>query len=81
MRSARGAPATSWFLLSFYETVTSLFLVGPRLPTLPVALFHYAESRVDPLLAALAVTLIGIILVAVLAVDRLAGFTCTIGTT
>ena len=75
------AAATLSFLLSFDETVISLFLVGPRLTTLPVALFHYAESRVDPLLAALAVTLIGITLVAVLAVDRLAGFTRTIGTT
>ena len=57
------------------------WVAGPRLTTLPVALFHYAESRVNPLLAALAVTLIGITLVTVLAVDRLAGFTRTIGTT
>lgn len=45
-------------LLSFDETVISLFLVDPRLTTLPVTLFHYAESRVDPMLAALAVSLI-----------------------
>ena len=75
------AAASLSFLLSFDTTVISLFLVGPCLTTLPVALFHCAESRVDPLLAALAVTLIGITLVAVLAVDRLAGFTRTIGTT
>ena len=75
------AAAVLAFLLSFDETVISLFLVGPRLTTLPVALFHYAESRVDPLLAALAVTLVAIALAAVLAVDRLIGFTRTIGRT
>jgi putative spermidine/putrescine transport system permease protein len=73
------AAAVLSFLLSFDETVISLFLVGPRLTTLPVALFHYAESRVDPLLAALAVVLIVLALGIVLLVDRLVGFTRTIG--
>ncbi len=73
------AAAVLSFLLSFDETVISLFLVGPRLTTLPVALFHYAESRVDPLLAALAVVLIVLALAIVLLVDRLVGFTRTIG--
>ena len=73
------AAATLSFLLSFDETVISLFLVGPRLTTLPVALFHYAETRVDPLLAALAVVLIGMALAIVLLVDRLVGFTRTVG--
>ncbi len=75
------AAATLSFLLSFDETVISLFLVGPRLTTLPVALFHYAESRVDPMLAALAVTLIALSLAIVLLVDRLVGFTRTLGRT
>ncbi len=69
------------FLLSFDETVISLFLVGPRLTTLPVVLFHYAENRADPLLAALAVVLIALALAAVLLVDRLAGFTRTVART
>src|SRR5690606_33289696 len=33
------------FLLSFDETVISLFLVGPRLTTLPVELFRYTQNR------------------------------------
>ena len=69
------------FLLSFDETVISLFLVGPRLTTLPVVLFHYAENRADPLLAALSVVLIALALVVVLLVDRLAGFTRTVART
>ena len=73
------AAATLSFLVSFDETVISLFLVGPRLTTLPIALFRYTESRTDPLVAALAVVLIGFSAAAVLAVDRLVGFTRTIG--
>ena len=73
------AAAALAFLLSFDETVISLFLVGPRLTTLPVALFHYAESRVDPLLAVLAVVLITLAILIVLVVDRLVGFTRAVG--
>ncbi len=69
------------FLLSFDEEVISLFLVGPRLTTLQVALFHYAETRVDPLLVALAAVLIVFALCIVWVVDRLVGFTRTVGGT
>ncbi len=73
------AAATLAFLLSFDETVISLFLAGPRLTTLPVTLFHYAETRTDPMLAALAVSLIALTLLIVLAVDRLVGVTRVLG--
>ena len=73
------AAATLSFLLSFDETVISLFLVGPRLTTLPVTLFHYAETRIDPMLAALAVSLIVLTLAVLLAVDRLVGVTRALG--
>jgi putative spermidine/putrescine transport system permease protein len=72
------ASATLAFLVSFDETVISLFLVGPRLTTLPIALFRYTESKTDPLVAALAVVLIALTALVVLLVDRLAGFTRTI---
>ncbi|MGG5808834.1 ABC transporter permease [Falsiroseomonas sp. CW058] len=67
------------FLVSFDETVISLFLVGPRLSTLPVEMFRYAENRTDPLVAALAMTLIGVALGVVLLVERLVGFTRALG--
>jgi putative spermidine/putrescine transport system permease protein len=66
------------FLISFDETVISLFLVGPRLTTLPVELFRYTESRTDPLVAALSMLLIGVALAIVLLVDRAAGLTRTL---
>lgn len=73
------AAGTLAFLVSFDETVISLFLVGPRLVTLPIALFRYAESRTDPLVAALAVVLIVLTALVVLVVDRLTGLTRAIG--
>jgi putative spermidine/putrescine transport system permease protein len=73
------AAAALCFLVSFDETVISLFLVGPRLSTLPVEMFRYAENRTDPLVAALAMALIGIALAIVLLVERLVGFTRALG--
>ncbi len=73
------ASATLAFLVSFDEVVISLFLVGPRLTTLSVAMFRYTESRTDPLVAAVAVTLIVLTTLVVVAVDRLVGFSRTVG--
>ncbi len=73
------ASATLAFLVSFDEVVISLFLVGPRLTTLSVAMFRYTERHADPLVAAVAVTLVAITVVVVLSVDRLVGFSRTIG--
>ena len=56
----------------------SLFLVGPRLTTLPVELFRYAENRTDPMVAALSMLLIAIALAIVLLVERAAGLTRTL---
>ncbi len=72
------AAAALTFLVSFDETVISLFLVGPRLTTLPVELFRYAENRTDPMLAALSMMLIVIALTIVLLVERAAGLTRTL---
>jgi putative spermidine/putrescine transport system permease protein len=72
------AAATLAFLVSFDEVVISLFLVGPRLMTLSVALFRYTESRTDPLVAAVAVALICTTAVVILLVDRLVGFSRTV---
>jgi putative spermidine/putrescine transport system permease protein len=67
------------FLVSFDETVISLFLVGPRLTTLPVEMFRYAEHTADPLIAALAMSLIAFAVLMVVLVERLMGFTNAIG--
>jgi putative spermidine/putrescine transport system permease protein len=61
------------FLVSFDEVVVSLFLTGPKLSTLPVAMFHHVEERADPMVAALSVLLVGLTLVVMLVVDRTIG--------
>jgi len=67
------------FLVSFDEVVISLFLVGPQLTTLPVALFRYAESRTDPLVAAVSTLLVFFSLAIVLVLDRAVGLRRAVG--
>ena len=67
------------FLLSFDETVISLFIAGPRASTLPVEMVRYVEGRTDPLIAALSVVLIVATLVVVLVVERLVGVARAVG--
>ncbi|WP_454851213.1 ABC transporter permease [Rhizobium binxianense] len=65
------------FLVSFDEAVISLFLTGPRITTLPVALYQHVETQADPLVAAISVLLILLTLAVVMIVDRTAGLTKT----
>lgn len=67
------------FLLSFDETVISLFVSGPRASTLPVEMVRYVEGRTDPLIAALSVVIIAGTIIIVLAVERLVGLTRAVG--
>ena len=74
-----GAATFLAFLLSFDETVISLFLSGPRASTLPVEMVRYVESRTDPLIAALSVILIIGTIAVVLLVERLVGVARAVG--
>jgi putative spermidine/putrescine transport system permease protein len=67
------ASAAIVFLVSFDEVVISLFLVGPRLSTLPVEVFRHIEVRADPQVAALSVVLIGLSLAIVVVLERTIG--------
>jgi putative spermidine/putrescine transport system permease protein len=63
------------FLVSFDEAVISLFLTGPAITTLPVAMYQHVDSNADPLVAAVSVLLIVLTLAVVLIVDRSVGLT------
>ena len=73
------ASAVLCFLVSFDEVVISLFLVGPRLTTLPVSLFSYVESHSDPMGASVSVLLIVFTLVFVFVLERLMGLSKALG--
>ena len=73
------AAAALAFILSFDEVVISLFVVGPRLSTLPVELFRYVEGRTDPMVAALSTVLILATISAVLIVERSVGVMRALG--
>lgn len=66
-------------LVSFDETVVSLFVVGPRLTTFPVALFRYVQSRTDPLVAAAAALMVLFTLLVVFIADRTVGLRRAMG--
>lgn len=67
------AGAAIAFLVSFDEVVLTLFLVGPRLTTLPVEVFQYVQFRTDPLVAALSVVLVAISVCGMLLIERVLG--------
>jgi putative spermidine/putrescine transport system permease protein len=67
------------FLISFDEVVISLFLVGPRLTTLPVQVFNYVNYRVDPQIAALSVVLIVLSIIIVVLIERSIGVMRALG--
>jgi putative spermidine/putrescine transport system permease protein len=67
------------FLASFDEVVISLFLVGPRITTLPIAIFRYLDYRADPQISALSVVLIAFTLAVVVVIERTVGFAKAIG--
>lgn len=73
------ATAAITFLVSFDEVVISLFVVGPQLTTLPVALYRYVEGRTDPLVAAVSTLLVGMTVLVVMLLDRAIGLRRAVG--
>ena len=67
------------FLLSFDETVISLFVSGPRASTLSVEMVRYVEGRTDPMIAALSTILVFGTVAVVAAVERSIGLRKAIG--
>jgi len=67
------------FLVSFDEVVISLFVVGPNLTTLPVAMFRYVESRTDPMVAAVSSLLVLLTFAVVLILERAMGLARAVG--
>lgn len=73
------AAAAIAFLVSFDEVVISLFVVGPKLTTLPVAMYRYVETRTDPLVAAVSALLVLFSLAIVFLLERAQGLRTVIG--
>jgi putative spermidine/putrescine transport system permease protein len=79
MRPGLIAAAALAFLASFDEVVISLFLVGPRITTLPIEVFHYVEYRADPQVSALSVVLIGFTVALIVVIERSLGVMRALG--
>jgi putative spermidine/putrescine transport system permease protein len=73
------AAAALSFLASFDEVVITLFLVGPRLTTLPIEVWHTIQYRTDPEISALSVALITLTATLVVVVERSLGMLRAVG--
>ena len=61
------------FIISFENLPIALFLSGPRTTTLPLQIYSYIQWVFDPTVAAASAIQTGVVLILVLAVDRLVG--------
>jgi putative spermidine/putrescine transport system permease protein len=59
IRTGMIAGFTFAFILSFVNLPVSLFLTTPQSSTLPIEMFAYMESRIDPLVAAVGALCLG----------------------
>ena len=57
-------------IMSFVNLPISMFLTTPDTSTLPVAVFSYIESRIDPLVAAIATLVVALSALAAILLDR-----------
>ena len=73
------AAAALAFIVSFDETVVTLFLTGPRLYTLPIEVFNYVARQADPLVAALSVLLLAATAAVVVTIERTLGLVRVVG--
>lgn len=73
------AAASLAFLASFDEVVLSLFLVGPRITTLPIEVYHAIQYRAAPEISALSMLLILLTGMLIVVVERSLGFLRAVG--
>lgn len=67
------AAAIFSLIISFDEFTVTLFLGGPGLYTLPIAIFNYVEFYSDPTIAAVSILLLGLTCIAIALIERFAG--------
>jgi putative spermidine/putrescine transport system permease protein len=70
MRAGIIAASLFAFVISFENLELALFLTGPGVTTLPVAVLQYLEYHIDPLVSAVAVAQIVVVAALLLVLDR-----------
>jgi putative spermidine/putrescine transport system permease protein len=64
------AAALFSFVVSFGNLELSLFLVGPGMTTLPIAILQYLEYRIDPTIAAISLIQISLVMAGMVIANR-----------
>jgi putative spermidine/putrescine transport system permease protein len=73
------AGALFTFITSFDELTVSLFLAGVRVVPLPVRIYSYLETVIEPIVAAVSVLLVALSLASILLVEWLVGLERILG--
>jgi putative spermidine/putrescine transport system permease protein len=73
------AGAVLAFLVSFDNLPVSLFLTGPRLTPLPIAIYNYIEFNLDPMILALSTVVTAGSLAFVVVLERMLGIARVMG--
>ncbi len=69
LRPSLVAGFTFCFVLSFVNLPLSLFITDARTATLPIVMFSYIESRIDPMIAAVSTIIVALAAVATLLLE------------
>jgi putative spermidine/putrescine transport system permease protein len=69
IRPSMVAGFTFCFVLSFVNLPLSLFITDARITTLPIVMFSYIESRIDPMIAAVSTVIVALAAVTTLLLE------------
>jgi putative spermidine/putrescine transport system permease protein len=67
------------FIVSFDDLTVALFVTGPKMVTLPIRIYAHIEYYTDPLVAAIASSIVGITIIVIMTIEKLVGLNKVLG--
>ena len=67
------------FIVSFDDLTVALFVTGPRMVTLPIRIYAHIEYYTDPLVAAIASSIVGMTIIVIMTIEKLVGLNKVLG--
>jgi putative spermidine/putrescine transport system permease protein len=67
------------FIVSFDDLTIALFVTGPRMVTLPIRIYAHIEYYTDPLVAAIASSIVGMTIIVIMTIEKLVGLNKVLG--
>jgi putative spermidine/putrescine transport system permease protein len=67
------------FIVSSDDLTVALFVTGPRMVTLPIRIYAHIEYYTDPLVAAIASSIVGMTIIVIMTIEKLVGLNKVLG--